>query len=82
MFWFFLIVRILYRIVFKGITKDERSEDEDEGEEVEVEKEKELRAVNGKAVSPKNVGNGRVGGGGGDATAVEVEDRKATLRKR
>ncbi|WPH01941.1 sphingosine n-acyltransferase lag1 [Acrodontium crateriforme] len=31
-FWFLLILRILYRFLFKGVQKDERSEDEEEEE--------------------------------------------------
>lgn len=34
-FWFFLIVRILWRLVFAGVQKDDRSDDEDEDEEIE-----------------------------------------------
>lgn len=29
LFWLFLILRILYRVVFKNVLKDERSDDED-----------------------------------------------------
>nr|POF13906.1 sphingosine n-acyltransferase lag1 [Quercus suber] len=32
-FWFVLIVRVLYRILFQGVKKDERSDDEEEVEE-------------------------------------------------
>lgn len=88
MFWFFLIGRILYRILFKGVQKDERSDDEDEVEdEREREKEKlQKHQINGSAVKPQLAVNGKpIGGqenGHVDATALEVEDRKATLRKR
>ena len=89
MFWFFLIGRILYRILFKGVQKDERSDDEDEVEdEREREKEKlQKHQVNGNAVKPQLAVNGKpIGGlenGHIDVTSgVEVEDRKATLRKR
>lgn len=74
--------------MFKGVTKDERSDDEDEVEdEVEREREKK-RAVNGKVVNPKVVLNGEPIGpenghvGAFPTTPAEVEDRKATLRKR
>lgn len=88
LFWFFLICRILARIVFKGVAKDERSDDEDEAEEErEREKEKKQGLPNGKPTQPKleingepmKHGNGQLGS---DVTAHGVEDRKATLRKR
>lgn len=84
LFWFFLILRILYRILFKGIVKDERSEYEDD----EVEEE---AKVNGKTngVMPQLVINGKPienglevhenGRAGGNA---EANERMATLRKR
>jgi acyl-CoA-dependent ceramide synthase len=34
-FWFFLIIRILYRLLVTSEAKDERSEDEDEEEEIQ-----------------------------------------------
>jgi acyl-CoA-dependent ceramide synthase len=33
LFWYFLIWRILFRVVFLNIQKDERSDDEDDSEE-------------------------------------------------
>ena len=34
-YWLVLIFRILYRYVFTGVSKDERSDDEDEDEDSE-----------------------------------------------
>ncbi|KAK5167791.1 sphingosine N-acyltransferase lag1 [Saxophila tyrrhenica] len=56
-FWFFLIVRILVRIVWKGVVKDERSDDEEEEME---EDEREGEVVVEEPV--KKVGNGKVKG--------------------
>ena len=87
MFWFFLIVRILVRLVWKGVQKDERSEDEDEEDEEEekpvVEERKTRHAVNGQLKGPKVVLNGEPISPTSDfGTGMEVQDRKSTLRKR
>jgi len=41
LFWFFLILRIIYRAVFVKVIADERSDDEDEGEGEEQEQKEE-----------------------------------------
>ncbi|KAI9637300.1 TLC domain-containing protein [Dioszegia hungarica] len=43
LFWYFLILRILYRAVFAEPLKDERSDEEDEAEEEEVEEVKVIK---------------------------------------
>lgn len=59
-FWFFLICRILARIVLKGVQKDDRSDDEEEEEEeVVVEEVAETQKTNGHAVKPQVVVNGQ-----------------------
>lgn len=35
LYWFFLILRIAYRITFKGVTADDRSDEEDESGDIE-----------------------------------------------
>ena len=37
LFWFYLIARMIYRLITTGIDKDERSEDEDEDDEADDE---------------------------------------------
>ncbi len=71
-FWFFLIIRILVRIVWKGVIKDERSDDEEEDEEEEgevegkkvegLEEEKRMNGTevaSGQAKGPQVVLNGK-----------------------
>ena len=93
MFWFFLICRILARLLWKGVQKDERSDDEEEKEEEEEEevgieeKETMMNGIgNGQATKPNIMVNGTpLGSGEAQAPAtsgVETTDRKATLRKR
>jgi very-long-chain ceramide synthase len=78
-FWFFLICRILFRLVWRGVQKDERSDDEDDDEEIEDVNEK--VAMNGSAKGPKMAVNGEAVGTKGVATAVEG-DRRSTLRRK
>lgn len=79
MFWFFLICRILARYVWKGIQKDERSDDEEEEEEEEekVEVPEVLAHANGTGTKIRENGHVDV-----QPVAVEVNERKSTLRKR
>ena len=61
LFWFFLICRILARVVFKGVQKDDRSDDEDEEDMMEDEMPApapEEKKMNGDATKPKVMLNG------------------------
>jgi acyl-CoA-dependent ceramide synthase len=94
LFWYFLIWRILYRIVFTGVQKDDRSDDEeeDEDEEVTVEARTHKAKISGSRLGPPIGINGKPLGGkshqngtlvGGETTGIEgVGGRKSTLRKK
>ena len=58
MFWFFLICRILFRLLSKGEKRDERSDDEEE-EEAPVVEEGKMASTNGHAKEPKIAVNGQ-----------------------
>lgn len=78
--WFFLLCRILYRYAFKGVQKDERSDDEEEREEVE---QGDVKTLNGSVISQeKNVDNAEAVTVGNGHVSTADDDRKATLRKR
>lgn len=80
LFWFFLICRIFCRYAFKGVQKDERSDDEEEVEEVE---EVDVKRLNGSMSShEKSAGNTEAVAVGNGHVSTADGDRKATLRKR
>lgn len=84
-FWFFLICRILARIIWKGVQKDERSDDEEEEDEPVLVEEKKHEA-NGKPKGAQVEVNGALLGPGeqdlGPIVTSPESDRKGTLRKR
>jgi len=91
MFWFFLICRILWRIVFTRVVKDERSEDEDEEEEEVLEKVGPAAGevgmngyANGHAISPPGIAvNGKpVGMNGMASSGMESRGKEDVTRRK
>ncbi len=83
-FWFFLICRILWRLLITNVAKDERSDDEDELEEEEEEKveEKKMAGIgNGNAKAPKMIVEGGQMNGTATATGEETH-RNGELKAR
>lgn len=82
-FWIFLILRILYRALFSGVQKDERSDDEEEEEEEEQLEQEEKRGngqlkpsftLNGEPVSPVEAQ--------APFTGVEVKGKEDVVRRK
>ncbi|KAF2767707.1 longevity assurance proteins LAG1/LAC1 [Teratosphaeria nubilosa] len=77
MVWFFLILRILARYVFKGVQKDERSEDEEEEEEEREDGEWEKSDG-----TPRIAVNGRVIGSEAPSTGVQARGKEDVVRRK